>query len=43
MISTVIRKRAKMTVLANGLDVLNVHVGHGDMVKCNEGTALGTG
>ena len=31
-----------MTVLVNGLDVLNVQVGHVDKVKGNEGT-VGTG
>ena len=31
-----------MTVLANGLNVLNVQVGHVDKVKGNEGT-VGTG
>ena len=36
------RKGPKMTVLANGLNVLNVQAGHVDTVKGNEGT-VGTG
>ena len=35
-------KGPKMTVLANGLNVLNVQAGHVDTVKGNEGT-VGTG
>ena len=36
------RKGPKMTVLANGLNVLNVQAGHVDTVKWDEGT-VGTG